>query len=164
MELEYRILNLYKTRQYDKCLQLCSEFLHNRQDRMIEFIQMRALTVQAKVAGFGYEEVDYDLPQNDLMSTAIAKTPRPGTTFHINTMRNVQTTAPLVHCDESGDSEIEYTEVPQSKRNENGDQSARYVSNRANRGKSGTAAVSVTNGAIRSAQDVMTHVAIAVIF
>ncbi|CAG9785572.1 unnamed protein product [Diatraea saccharalis] len=39
------------------------------------------MAVQAKIAGNGYEEVDYLPQQDDLLSTAIAKTPRPGTTF-----------------------------------------------------------------------------------
>ncbi|XP_060803731.1 tetratricopeptide repeat protein 8 [Amyelois transitella] len=48
---------------------------------MVEFIQMRAMTIQAKVASNGYEEVDY-MPQNDdLTTTAVNKTPRVGTTF-----------------------------------------------------------------------------------
>ncbi|CAK1540493.1 unnamed protein product [Leptosia nina] len=42
---------------------------------------MRAMTIQAKVAGNGYEEVQY-FPQNsELINSAVAKTPRPGTSF-----------------------------------------------------------------------------------
>ncbi|KAI8422313.1 hypothetical protein MSG28_006190 [Choristoneura fumiferana] len=51
MDLDYRILNLYKTKQYNECLTLCATALQGRDDRMIEFIQMRAMTIQAKVAG-----------------------------------------------------------------------------------------------------------------
>lgn len=81
MEIDYRILNLYKTKQYDECLKLCVVALKDKSDRMIEFIQMRAMTIQAKTAGNGYEEVEYFPQQDDLISTSIAKTPRPGTTF-----------------------------------------------------------------------------------
>lgn len=81
MEIDYRILNLYKTKQYDECLKLCALALNDKSDRMIEFIQMRAMTIQAKIAGNGYEEVEYFPQQDELTSTSIAKTPRPGTTF-----------------------------------------------------------------------------------
>ncbi|CAB3247684.1 unnamed protein product [Arctia plantaginis] len=81
MEIEYKILNLYKTKQFDECLNLCAIALQDKSDRMIEFIRMRAMTIQAKVVGNGYEEVEYYPQQDDLLSTAIAKTPRPGTSF-----------------------------------------------------------------------------------
>ncbi|KAM3964272.1 tetratricopeptide repeat protein 8 [Aphomia sociella] len=81
MEIEHRILNLYKTKQYDKCLSLCATSLQEKSDRMLEFIQMRAMTIQAKIAGNGYEEVDYYSKQDDLATTAVAKTPRVGTAF-----------------------------------------------------------------------------------
>ncbi|XP_031762761.1 tetratricopeptide repeat protein 8-like [Galleria mellonella] len=81
MEIDYKILNLYKTKQYDKCLNLCATALQNKSDRMLEFIQMRAMTIQAKVAGNGYEEVEYFPKQDDLVTTAVAKTPRAGTAF-----------------------------------------------------------------------------------
>lgn len=59
---------------------------------MIEFIQMRAMTIQAKIAGNGYEEVDYFPQQDELAATAIAKTPRPGTSFQraVKTALNVR--------------------------------------------------------------------------
>lgn len=98
MEIEYRILNLYRTRQYDLCLKLCAEVLQEKQDRMIQFIQMRALTIQAKITGNGYEEVDYGIPHDELNTTAIAKTPRVGTSFHSGVSKTSQ--APLVSiCD-----------------------------------------------------------------
>nr|XP_034827060.1 tetratricopeptide repeat protein 8 [Maniola hyperantus] len=81
VEPDYKILNLYKTREYDKCIKLCDVVLQNKSDRMIEFIRMRAMTIQAKIAGNGYEEVNYFPPQDDLASTIVAKTPRPGTSF-----------------------------------------------------------------------------------
>lgn len=81
MEIEYKILNLYKTKQYDECLRLCEVTLQEKDDRMIEFIRMRAMTILAKVAGNGYEEVEYFPRQDTLTSTAVAKTPRPGTSF-----------------------------------------------------------------------------------
>lgn len=90
MEIDYRILNLYKTKQYDECLKLCAVALKDRNDRMIEFIQMRAMTIQAKIAGNGYEEVEYFPQQDELSSTSIAKTPRPGTTFQ-REVRTAQT-------------------------------------------------------------------------
>ncbi|XP_073948854.1 tetratricopeptide repeat protein 8 [Choristoneura fumiferana] len=93
MDLDYRILNLYKTKQYNECLTLCATALQGRDDRMIEFIQMRAMTIQAKVAGNGYEEVDYFPQQDDLSTTAVAKTPRPGTAFQrtARTAQNIRT-------------------------------------------------------------------------
>lgn len=93
MEIEYRILNLYKTKQFDECLKLCDTALRSKDDRMIEFIRMRAMTIQAKVVGNGYEEVEYYPQQDDLISTAVAKTPRPGTSFlrEAKTARNVET-------------------------------------------------------------------------
>lgn len=84
MDIEYKILNLYKTKQYDECLKLCAESLKVRDDKLIEFIRMRAMTILAKVAGNGYEEVEYFPQQDSLMSTAVAKTPRPGTSFQSN--------------------------------------------------------------------------------
>lgn len=90
MEIDYKILNLYKTKQYDDCLKLCALALKDKSDRMIEFIQMRAMTIQAKVAGNGYEEVEYFPQQDELISTSIAKTPRPGTTFQ-REVRTAQT-------------------------------------------------------------------------
>lgn len=93
MEIEYKILNLYKTKQFDECLNLCAIALQDKSDRMIEFIRMRAMTIQAKVVGNGYEEVEYYPQQDDLLSTAIAKTPRPGTSFQrdIKTTRDLRT-------------------------------------------------------------------------
>ncbi|XP_063538345.1 tetratricopeptide repeat protein 8 isoform X1 [Cydia strobilella] len=81
MDIDYRIINLYKTKQYTECLSLCATALQGKDDRMLEFIQMRAMTIQAKIAGNGYEEVDYVPQQDELTSTAVAKTPRPGTSF-----------------------------------------------------------------------------------
>lgn len=82
MEVEYRILNLFKSKQYDECIKLCSVALQNRSDQMIEFLQMRAMTIQTKIAGNGYEEVEYYPQQDDdYVSTAVAKTPRAGTSF-----------------------------------------------------------------------------------
>ncbi|XP_059046341.1 tetratricopeptide repeat protein 8 [Achroia grisella] len=81
MDIDYKILNLYKTKQYDKCLNLCTTALRDKSDRMLEFIQMRAMTIQAKIAGNGYEEVEYFPYQDDLATTAVAKTPRVGTAF-----------------------------------------------------------------------------------
>ncbi|KOB77431.1 Uncharacterized protein OBRU01_02765, partial [Operophtera brumata] len=81
MEIDYKILNLYKTKQYDECLKLCAVALHEKDDRMVEFIRMRAMSIQAKLAGNGYEEVEYFPQQDSLTSTAVAKTPRPGTSF-----------------------------------------------------------------------------------
>ena len=93
MEIEYRILNLYKTKQFDECLKLCETALQEKDDRMIEFIRMRAMTIQAKVVGNGYEEVEYYPQQDDLTSTGVAKTPRPGTAFQRGgkTARNIDT-------------------------------------------------------------------------
>lgn len=93
MEIEYRILNLYKTKQYDECLKFCEKALQEKDDRMIEFIRMRSMTIQAKVVGNGYEEVEYYPQQDELMSTAVAKTPRPGTSFQRDpkTGRNIDT-------------------------------------------------------------------------
>ncbi|XP_032515318.2 tetratricopeptide repeat protein 8 [Danaus plexippus] len=85
--MEYKILNLYKTRQYDKCLKLCDIVLQEKTDRMLEYIRMRAMTIQAKIAGNGYEEVNYYPQRDELTSTTVAKTPRPGTSFQ----RNVKT-------------------------------------------------------------------------
>lgn len=81
METEYRILNLYKTRQYNKCLILSESALRGKNNRLLEFVCMRAVTIQAKIAINGYEEVDYYSEQNELSSTAVARTPRPGTSF-----------------------------------------------------------------------------------
>lgn len=95
METDKVILNLYKTKQYDACLKLCETALEKKDDRMVEFIRMRAMTIQAKIAGNGYEEVEYCPQQDTLMSTAIAKTPRPGTSFQrqaSNTARNFDST------------------------------------------------------------------------
>ncbi|CAG4971366.1 unnamed protein product [Parnassius apollo] len=78
---DYKILYLYRTKQYEECLQLCDKVLKDKSDRMVEFIRMRAMTSQVKVAGNGYEEVDYFPYQDSLTSTALAKTPRPGTSF-----------------------------------------------------------------------------------
>lgn len=78
---DYKILYLYKIKQYDECLKLCEEVLKDKNDRMIEFIRMRAMTIQVKVAANAYDEVDYFTYQDELTSTAVAKTPRPGTTF-----------------------------------------------------------------------------------
>ncbi|CAK1601069.1 unnamed protein product [Parnassius mnemosyne] len=78
---EYKTLYLYRTKQYEECLQLCDKVLKDKSDRMVEFIRMRAMTAQVKVAGNGYEEVDYLPYQESLTSTAVAKTPRPGTSF-----------------------------------------------------------------------------------
>lgn len=86
MELKYRILNLYKTRQYNECLKLSETALRGKNDRMLEFVCMRAITIQAKIALNGYEEVDYYAPQNELTSSTVAKTPRPGTSF----VRNIK--------------------------------------------------------------------------
>ncbi|KAF9418694.1 hypothetical protein HW555_004522 [Spodoptera exigua] len=93
MEIEYRILNLYKTKQFDECLRLCDTALRSKDDRMIEFVRMRAMTIQAKIVGNGYEEVEYYPQQDDLISTAVAKTPRPGTSFlrDTKTSRNIET-------------------------------------------------------------------------
>lgn len=93
MEIEYRILNLYKTKQFDECLKLCEVALQEKEDRMIEFIRMRAMTIQAKIVGNGYEEVEYYPQQDELMPTAVAKTPRPGTSFQRDnkTARNIDT-------------------------------------------------------------------------
>ncbi|XP_049868530.1 tetratricopeptide repeat protein 8 [Pectinophora gossypiella] len=90
MEIDYRILNLYRTKQYDDCLKLCVLALQEKSDRMIELIQIRVMTIQAKIAGNGYEEVDYFPQQDELASTAVAKTPRPGTTFQ-REVRTAQT-------------------------------------------------------------------------
>ncbi|CAH0406990.1 unnamed protein product [Chilo suppressalis] len=90
MEDEYRILNLYKSKQYDECIKLCSSLLFRRHDRMVEFVQMRAMSIQAKIIGNGYEEVEYSLQNDDLLSTAVAKTPRPGTTFVKTPRTNMQ--------------------------------------------------------------------------
>ncbi|XP_023935325.1 tetratricopeptide repeat protein 8 [Bicyclus anynana] len=87
VDSDYKILNLYRIREYDKCLKLCDMVLQNKNDRMIEYIRMRAMTIQAKVAGNGYEEVNYFPTQDDLVSTTVAKTPRQGTSFQ----RNIKT-------------------------------------------------------------------------
>lgn len=94
MELEYRILNLYRSRQYDECIKLCDIALQDTGDRMIEFVRMRSMTVQAKVAGNGYEEVEYFPQQDELAPTAVAKTPRMGTSFQreIKTAQHSQPT------------------------------------------------------------------------
>ncbi|XP_039751339.1 tetratricopeptide repeat protein 8 [Pararge aegeria] len=81
VQSDYKILNLYKTREFDKCLKLCDVVLQTKSDRMIEYIRMRAMTIQAKIAGNGYEEVNYMPAQDDLTSTTVAKTPRQGTSF-----------------------------------------------------------------------------------
>lgn len=81
MEDDYRVINLYKTKQYDECIKLCHMTLQLRNDKMIEFIQMRVMSIQAKIAGNGYEEVDYFPQQEDFTSTAVSKTPRLGTSF-----------------------------------------------------------------------------------
>ncbi|XP_014362470.2 tetratricopeptide repeat protein 8 [Papilio machaon] len=78
---DYKILHLYKTKQYDVCLKLCEEVLKHKNDRMIEFIRIRAMTIQVKVAANSYDEVDYLSYRDELAPTAVAKTPRPGTTF-----------------------------------------------------------------------------------
>ncbi|XP_063365887.1 tetratricopeptide repeat protein 8 isoform X1 [Cydia amplana] len=93
MDIDYRIINLYKTKQYTECLTLCATALQGKDDRMLEFIQMRAMTIQAKVAGNGYEEVEYVPQQDELTSTAVAKTPRPGTSFQrsARTAQNIRT-------------------------------------------------------------------------
>ncbi|CAH2076348.1 unnamed protein product, partial [Iphiclides podalirius] len=49
---------------------------------MTEYVRMRAMTLQVKVASNGYDEVDYFSHQDDISSTAVAKTPRPGTSFN----------------------------------------------------------------------------------
>ncbi|XP_021203240.1 tetratricopeptide repeat protein 8 isoform X1 [Bombyx mori] len=85
MDVEYRILNLFKTKQYDDCLKLCANALQYKDDRMIDFIRMRSMTIQAKVAGNGYDEVSYFPNQDELTATAVAKTPRPGTSFQQKT-------------------------------------------------------------------------------
>lgn len=90
MEIDYKILNLYKTKQYDECLKLCAVALHEKDDRMVEFIRMRAMTIQAKLAGNGYEEVEYFPQQDSLTSTAVAKTPRPGTSFQRQVSKTAQ--------------------------------------------------------------------------
>lgn len=82
MSDDYRILFFYKTKQYDECLKLCDEALKFKRDRMIEFVQMRAMTLQVKMTGNGYEEVDYFSHKDDIVPTAVAKTPRPGTSFN----------------------------------------------------------------------------------
>ncbi|XP_063823010.1 tetratricopeptide repeat protein 8 [Ostrinia nubilalis] len=82
MDIEYKVLNLFRTKQYDECIKLCYVTLQNRSDQMIEFIQMRAMTIQTKIAGNGYEEVDYYPQQDDdYFTTAVARTPRVGTAF-----------------------------------------------------------------------------------
>ncbi|CAG9135281.1 unnamed protein product [Plutella xylostella] len=81
METEYKILNLYRTKQYDACNQLL-DTMQGTDNRMLEFIRMRVLTILAKVAGDGYEEVGYGAQRDELVTTAVAKTPRPGTTFN----------------------------------------------------------------------------------
>lgn len=88
MDPIYRILNLYKTKQYDECLKLCSETNDNEHTRMIEFIRMRVETIQAKIASNAYEEVGYGAVNDDLVTTAVAKTPRPGTTFQKTTVKS----------------------------------------------------------------------------
>lgn len=93
--MEYKILNLYKTRQYDKCLKLCDIVLQEKTDRMLEYIRMRAMTIQAKIAGNGYEEVNYYPQRDELTSTTVAKTPRPGTSFQRN-VKTAQVNANLV--------------------------------------------------------------------
>lgn len=90
MKADYKILNLYKTKQYDQCLKLCAVALQEKDDRMIEFIRMRAMTIQAKIAGNGYEEVEYFPQQDSLISTAVAKTPRPGTSFQRQVSKTAQ--------------------------------------------------------------------------
>ncbi|XP_050347214.1 tetratricopeptide repeat protein 8 [Nymphalis io] len=94
---EYKILNLYVTRQYNECLILCNTALKNESNRMIEFIRMRAMTVLAKIAGNGYEEVNYFPQLNDWATTSVAKTPRPGTTFLrvVKTAQSIHTVTPL---------------------------------------------------------------------
>lgn len=93
MDIEYQILNLYKTKQLDKCLKLCEVALQEKDNRMIEFVRMRAMTIQAKIVGNGYEEVEYYPQQDELVSTSVAKTPRPGTSFQrdTKTARNLET-------------------------------------------------------------------------
>lgn len=93
MGIDYKILNLYTTRQYDKCLILCNTVLKDKSHRMIELIRMRAMTIQAKIAGNGYEEVNYFPQVDDWTTTAVAKTPRPGTSFQraVKTAHNVST-------------------------------------------------------------------------
>ncbi|KAG6464732.1 hypothetical protein O3G_MSEX014691 [Manduca sexta] len=81
MDIEYRILNLYSNKQYDECLKLCIFALQDKDDRTIEFVQMRVMTIQAKIAGNGYEEVEYYQQNDDFNSVGIAKTPRVGTSF-----------------------------------------------------------------------------------
>lgn len=78
---DYKILNLYRTRQFDKCLKVCELVLQDKNDRMLEYIRMRAMTIQAKIAGNAYEEVCLYTQPDDLISTAVAKTPRPGTSI-----------------------------------------------------------------------------------
>ncbi|CAG4948710.1 unnamed protein product [Colias eurytheme] len=89
MEVEYRIINLYKNKQYDECIQLCQN-ASQTSNKVIDFVHLRALTIQAKIAGNAYEEVEYYPVQEDLINTAVAKTPRPGTTFQreIKTAQN----------------------------------------------------------------------------
>ncbi|XP_045485470.1 tetratricopeptide repeat protein 8 [Pieris rapae] len=81
MEIEYRILNLYKTKQYHRCIKLSENVTKNVNNKFVEFIRMRAMTVQAKIAGNGYEEVEFYAHNDDLINTGIAKTSRPGTSF-----------------------------------------------------------------------------------
>ncbi|XP_050674001.1 tetratricopeptide repeat protein 8-like [Leptidea sinapis] len=104
MEIEYRLINLYKTKQYDACLKLYESALHDKNvtsnNKLMEFIRMRIMTIQTKLAGNGYEEVEYYNPQsNELSDTGVAKTPRPGTSFQreIKTALNekIPTTATL---------------------------------------------------------------------
>ncbi|XP_068632664.1 tetratricopeptide repeat protein 8 [Battus philenor] len=78
---EYKILYFYKSKQYNECLKLCDDLLKNRDDRLIELIRMRAMTIQVKLAGNAYEESAYIFDKDDLVCTAMAKTPRPGTSF-----------------------------------------------------------------------------------
>lgn len=81
MAIEYKVLNLYKTKHYDECLILCEKALRDKEDRMIEFIRMRVMTINAKFVGNAYEEVEYFPQQDDFVCTGVAKTPRPGTSF-----------------------------------------------------------------------------------
>nr|XP_026492981.1 tetratricopeptide repeat protein 8 [Vanessa tameamea] len=96
IDVDYKILNLYVTRQYNECLILCNTALKNESNRMIEFIRMRAMTILAKIAGNGYEEVNYFPQLDDWATTSVAKTPRPGTTFQrvVKTTQNIHTEGP----------------------------------------------------------------------
>lgn len=82
MESRYLVLTLYRQRQFDKCIDLCNTILNVGDNELIRSVRLRSLTIQAKVAGSHYDEVEYNTPDADALdNSALAKTPRSGTSL-----------------------------------------------------------------------------------